>query len=73
MNTLSRRRVLRGMLSGGAVSVSLPLLNLFLNGNGNAMANGEPMPVRFGTWVWGLGMNDAIFTPKNTGANLDLP
>ena len=73
MDTLSRRRVLRGMLSGGAVSVSLPLLNLFLNGNGNAMANGEPMPVRFGTWVWGLGMNDAIFTPKKTGANFDLP
>jgi len=73
MRGLNRRRILRGMLGGGAVSVGLPLLNLFLNGNGNALANGEPMPVRFGTWVWGLGMNDAIFTPKKTGANFDLP
>lgn len=73
MNGLNRRRVLKGMLGGSAVSVSLPLLNVFLNGNGNALANGEPMPVRFGTWVWGLGMNDAIFTPKKTGANFDLP
>lgn len=73
MRSLNRRRVLRGMLSGGAVTVGLPLLNLFLNGNGNALANGEPLPVRFGTWVWGLGMNDAIFTPKKTGANFDLP
>ncbi len=73
MTGLNRRRVLRGLLGGGAVSVSLPLLNLYLNGNGNALANGDPMPVRFGTWVWGLGMNDAIFTPKKTGANFDLP
>ncbi len=73
MQDLNRRRVLRGMLGGSAVSVSLPLLNLFLNGNGNALASGEPMPVRFGTWVWGLGMNDAIFTPTKTGANFDLP
>ncbi len=73
MNHLNRRRVLRGVVNGGAVTVGLPLLNYFLNGNGNAMANGDPMPVRFGTWVWGLGMNDAIFTPKKVGANFDLP
>ena len=29
--------------------------------------------LRFGTWIWGLGMNDVIFTPKKTGANFDLP
>ncbi|MGE3335963.1 MAG: DUF1552 domain-containing protein [Rhodospirillaceae bacterium] len=73
MKNIGRRRVLRGVLNGTAVGVGLPLLNLFLNGNGNALANGEPMPVRFGTWIWGLGMNDAIFTPKKTGANFDLP
>ncbi|MCC6915039.1 MAG: DUF1552 domain-containing protein [Rhodospirillaceae bacterium] len=73
MNTFNRRRVLKGMLGGSAVGVGLPLLNLFLNGNGNALADGSPMPVRFGTWVWGLGMNDAIFTPKKVGANFDLP
>jgi hypothetical protein len=32
--TVPRRRVLRGLLNGGAVTVGLPLLNCFLNGNG---------------------------------------
>lgn len=73
MNGLNRRRVLRGMLNGGAVTVGLPLLNVFLNGNGTALASGEPMPVRFGTWFWGLGSNSKIFNPKKTGANFDLP
>ena len=73
MKHFSRRRVLKGILNGTAVNVALPLLNLFLNGNGNAMANGESIPLRFGTWIWGLGMNDVIFTPKKTGANFDLP
>jgi hypothetical protein len=70
---LNRRRVLKGMMGGSAVTVGVPLLNLFLNGNGNALADGSPMPVRFGTWVWGLGMNDSIFTPKKTGRDFDLP
>ncbi len=73
LKDLSRRRVLRGVLSGGAVTVGLPLLNVFLNGNGNAMADGAPLPVRFGTWSWGLGLTKQIFVPKKTGANFDLP
>jgi len=73
MNKFNRRRVLRGMLNGGAVTVGLPLLNYFLNGNGNAMASGEPMPVRFGTWFWGCGMNEKLFVPKKVGANFELP
>ena len=47
---LSRRRVLRGMLGGATVSLGLPLLDCFLNGNGTAMASGAPLPVRFGIW-----------------------
>ena len=73
MNTLNRRRVLGGMLNGSAVTVALPLLNCFLNGNGTALASGDPMPVRFGTWAWGLGMAAKIFVPKKTGPNFDLP
>ena len=73
MSGLNRRRVLRGMLNGGAITVGLPLLNVFLNGNGTALASGEPMPVRFGTWSWGLGMNSKVFIPKKTGADYDLP
>jgi hypothetical protein len=73
MKSFNRRRVLRGLLNGGAVTVALPLLNCFLNGNGTALASGAPLPVRFGTWAWGLGMNKDIFVPKKMGANFDLP
>ena len=73
MTGLNRRRVLRGALQGGAVTVALPLLNCFLDGNGKALANGRPIPVRFGTWFWGLGMNKGIFIPKTTGTGYELP
>src|ERR1700744_1170999 len=73
MLDLTRRRVLRGMLNGGAVTVGLPLLNCFLNNNGTALADGTPSPVRFSTWGWGLGMNKSIFGPKKTGKDFDLP
>jgi hypothetical protein len=73
MKAFTRRRVLRGMLDGSAVTVTLPLLNCFLNGNGTALASGEPMPTRFGTWIWGLGMNESVFVPKKVGADFDLP
>ena len=69
MSGLNRRRVLRGMLNGGAITVGIPLLNCFLNSNGNAMADGSPMPLRFGTWFWGCGMNEKLFVPKKIGVN----
>lgn len=70
---LSRRRVLQGMLGGCAVTVGLPLLDCFLDPNATALAEGGAMPVRFGTWFWGLGMDDKVFIPKTLGANYDLP
>src|SRR6185369_600515 len=73
MATWNRRRVLRGMLNGSAVTVGLPLLDCFLNGNGNAMADGSPMPIRFGTWFWGMGHSKNVFVPKQAGAHYELP
>src|SRR5690606_19462016 len=73
MTTLTRRRVLRGMMNGAAVTVALPLLNSFLNDNGTALASGARMPVRFGTWGWGLGITANIFVPQKVGADFDLP
>ncbi len=70
---ISRRRILRGALDGAKVTLALPLLNCFLDGNGTALANGQKMPVRFGTWFWGLGGNAPIFIPKKVGADYDLP
>ena len=69
---LSRRRVLRGAVGGTAVTVTLPFLDCFLNGNGTALASGEIIPTRFGTWFWGLGMNKSIFVPKTTGQNWQI-
>jgi hypothetical protein len=73
MSKSTRRRFLRGVLNGGVVSVGLPLLNCFLNENGTALAQGAPIPLRFGTWEWGMGMSEALFVPKQTGPNFDLP
>jgi len=73
MKPLSRRRFLKGALNGGAVTVALPLLDVFLGDNGTAFADGTPIPLRFGTWSWGLGMSEAVFVPRKTGADFDLP
>jgi len=73
MKKLNRRKFLKGALNGGVVTVGLPLLDIFLNDNGTAYADGTPIPMRFGTWSWGLGMSESIFVPKKTGANFDLP
>jgi hypothetical protein len=71
---LSRRRILRGMLNGAAVAVSLPMLDVFLNENGTALAaTGAALPARFGTWFWGLGVNHNIFTPKTVGRDYEMP
>jgi hypothetical protein len=71
--TISRRTVLRGMLGGAAVSVGLPLLDCFLNDTGTALAQGAPLPLRFGTWFWGCGMNPDRWVPGEEGADYDLP
>jgi hypothetical protein len=70
---LGRRTVLRGMVGGAAVSLGLPLLDVFLNGNGTALAEGAPLPVRFGTWFWGCGMNPDRWVPAAEGAQFTLP
>jgi len=73
MKKLSRRRVLKGMLNGSAVTVGLPLLDCFLNDNGTALASGLEMPVRFGTWGYGLGGTTSVFVPTKFGSDYDLP
>lgn len=70
---LSRRTVLRGMAGGTAVALGLPLLEIFLNDNGTALAQGAPLPLRFGTWFWGCGMNPDRWAPADEGDEFDLP
>ena len=71
--TIDRRTMLRGVLGGAAVAVGLPLLEISLDDHGTALADGGALPVRFGTWFWGCGMNPDRWTPERDGAGYDLP
>jgi len=69
MAALNRRTVLRGAINGAAVTVGLPFLDCFLNGNGTALAaTGAALPVTFGSWIQGLGFNPGMWIPDKTGA-----
>src|SRR6202008_695871 len=72
MARLSRRTILRGMFNGAAVTVALPLLDCFLDNHGRALASGAPLPVRFGTWFWGLGVTEDRWKPTKVGAGYDV-
>ena len=52
---ITRREILRGSIGGTALAVGVPFLDCFLNANGDALAAGGPIPVRFGTWFWSMG------------------
>ena len=69
---LSRRVVLRGLFQGATVAVALPFLDCFLNSNETALAAGAPLPVRFGTWFWGLGVTPGRWHPTKVGRDYDL-
>jgi hypothetical protein len=76
---IDRRRVLRGMLNGAAIGVALPLLDVFLNPNGDGLASaaeggteGGRLPVCFGTWFWPLGLSPGLWKPKKTGMGFEL-
>ncbi|MEY2926948.1 MAG: hypothetical protein RL367_1425 [Pseudomonadota bacterium] len=70
---LNRRSLLTGSIKGAGIAVGLPLLDIFLNSNGEAMAaTGAPLPVRFGTWFWGLGVNPPRWVPDRIGKDYDL-
>lgn len=73
----NRRSFLRGMLSGMAVCVGIPLLDRFLNSNGTAFADGAKLPVRFGSYFWGLGLTDTPtggtrWVPSKTGHGYEI-
>jgi len=73
MKPFDRRTLLRGALAGGVVTMGIPLLDCFLNEHGTAHAQGAPLPVRFGAWMWGCGMNPARWTPATEGSGFELP
>src|SRR3982751_1868908 len=69
---LDRRFILRGLFQGSAAMMALPLLDCFLDGNGQALAaTGQKIPTRFGTFFWGCGLTKALYLPKSTGLNYE--
>src|ERR1700752_4325035 len=73
----NRRSFLGGLLSGTAVWVAVPILDSFLDGKGLAFANGTKLPVRFGTYFWGLGLTDTPtggtrWVPTTTGSGYEI-
>jgi hypothetical protein len=64
--------MLRGALAGSVtVALPLPRLAAMLDGNGTALANGKPLPVRYGTWFFGNGIIASRWNPMNTGTGAD--
>lgn len=74
VESMTRRRLLKGLLGGGAVAVGLPILDCVLNENGDAFAaTGAPLPTRFGTWFWPCGLGEREWRPKVAGKDYTLP
>lgn len=67
-----RREALRGLLNGAAVTVGLPFFDAVLNENGTALASGVALPVRFGTWFWGLGHTPGRGIKTDTGNRIEF-
>lgn len=70
---LNRRTLLRGITSGGlGIAVGLPLLDIMLNSNGTALADGEELPMQFMTWFFGNGVRLDKFEPSVVGPNWEV-
>lgn len=67
--SMHRRTLLRGALAGSSVMLGLPLLDIMLDGNGEALADGTELPTRFGVWFWGNGVRPEYWIPTTTGTN----
>lgn len=72
-NKMTRRRVLRGIVGGTAVTVGLPLLECMLSPNGETLAATDVrLPICFGTWFWGLGLIPGHWEPGEIGSKYEL-
>jgi hypothetical protein len=77
ISLFNRRSFLRGMLQGATVCVGIPVLDRFLDGSGTVYADGTKLPVRFGTYFWGLGLTDTPtggtrWVPSKTGYDYEI-
>lgn len=63
---------MRGAAYGIGAAVGLPVLEAMLNGNGDALADGTPVPKRFGAYYWGNGVVADQWFPAQAGASWEL-
>jgi hypothetical protein len=73
-STLKRRAFLGGVAFGAPVAIGLPLLEYLLNDNGDAFAQGQPLPKRFGIFFWGngRGIEAERWNPTAVGTTWEL-
>jgi hypothetical protein len=69
---IERRTILKGLLGGAAVSIALPVLDMFLDDGGRALAGGTALPKRFGLFFWGNGVLPDRWQPTGEGAAWEL-
>jgi hypothetical protein len=72
--SLGRRNFLRGVAFGTPIAVGLPIFDYLLNDNGDAFAQGQPLPRRFGVFFWGngRGVEAARWNPAQIGTTWEL-
>ncbi len=54
------------------MAIGLPRLGIMLDGNGEAYAQGTPLPRRFGMWTSANGVHLKRWIPTTTGANYEM-
>src|SRR5471032_3209762 len=70
---LDRRFLLRGTCQGALAVVGIPFLDCFLDSKGQALAaTGRPLPTRFGTYFYGLGLTKQLWIAKKGGKDYDM-
>lgn len=66
---LKRRTFLRGL---GSAMLALPVLECMMDSHGMALAQGQPLPKRFGVFFWGNGVRLDRWVPSQTGPGFAL-
>jgi len=70
---IDRRFLLRGTCQGALAVMGLPFLDCFLDSKGMALAaTGRPLPTRFNTFFFGLGLTKQLWIPKNGGKDYEM-
>lgn len=70
---LDRRFLLRGSCQGALAVMALPFLDCFLDSKGQALAaTGRPLPTRFSTYFYGLGLTKQLWVPKTAGKDYEV-